>query len=221
MFEKIVNSKIYNIVDRIVRVFWVNILMIGTIVLGLFFFTFGPAVLAGTYVIKLIYQKYEGPILPLYIKAFKRFYKKGTSIFLIYSLVIFVLAFNIFFFIKQMEEVFTWLSFISFMIMFIAFGIAVISMFHTLLLSTCFPSSKNIDLIKSGIKLTFAFILRGILFGFLVLGLIALTWLVPIIVFLISFYFLALAIEFILFKPYSSVKIFNNVSDNIADELTL
>ena len=80
-------------VDKIVRILWVNLLVLITIVLGLFLFSFGAAIMSGTYVIKLISQKYEGPILPVFLKAFKKFYKKSTVISLIYLVFISYLIF--------------------------------------------------------------------------------------------------------------------------------
>src|SRR5690554_1538301 len=163
MFERIVNSKIYRIIDQIVKIVWLNILVLITTVLGLFFFTFGPSLIAGTYVVKLIYQNYEGPITKIYFKAFKEFFLKSMFIFLIYSLVIFILCFNIYYFMFQMEKEFNWLIFISFMISFVALGISIISLIQSLLLSSCFKKSTILDLIKTGVKLTAAFTVRGIL----------------------------------------------------------
>ena len=60
-----------------------------------------------------------------------------------------------------MENNFDWLIFFTFFIMLIAFVVSVISMMHSLLLSTCFPKSSVGTLLKSGFKLTFAFFIKG------------------------------------------------------------
>lgn len=221
MFEKIVNSKAYEVINKIVNIFWLNILMLATTILGLFFFTFGAALMAGTYVIKLLSEKYEGPILPVYIKAFKKFYKKSTLISLIYIVFLLLIAYNIYFFIELITVDFSWFGYISFIVMLLAFIIGFIAMIHSLLISTCFPKSANFTIIKSGIKLTFAFTLKGLIFFFLTLALIALTYLIPILSFLISFYILGILIEYVLFKAYDKVNIFSNISSNVANELLL
>lgn len=221
MFEKIVNSKIYNIVDLIIKVIWVNLLMLITSVLGLFIFTGGTSILAGTYVIKLIYQKYEGPVLSIYFKAFKRFYKKSAVIFLIYSIAIGLLLFNVQFFIFQMEEQFTWFSFIYFMLSLIIGYMLFVSMFHSLLLSSTFGVSSIKDLIFNGVKLSFAFTGRGLLFFTLMFLILGLSVLIPVVIPLISFFLICISTEFVLFRAYNKIPMFDNVADKVAHELTL
>lgn len=221
MFEKIVNSKAYEIVDKIVAIVWINILMLVTMIMGLFVFTFGTSIMAGTYVIKLRSQKYEGPILPVYIKAFKKFYIKTTAVSLVNFVVMLIIGFNIYFFIEIMENDFTWFSYFSFILMFIVFIINLITMIHAMLLSTCFPSSSVGTLLSSGLKLTFAFIFRSILMLIVIIGLFVITWIVPILAFLLTFYLIALSTEYLIFKNYDKVNIFSNVSNEIANELLL
>ncbi|NLN50312.1 MAG: DUF624 domain-containing protein [Acholeplasmataceae bacterium] len=219
MFEKIINSKIYNVIDKIVKVFWVNILTFLATVLGLVFFSFGPAILAGTYTVKLIYQKYEGPVFPVFYNAFKRFYKRGTIIFLIFVILLFVLGFNNYYFFTKLEKQFDWYSFIMLIVMFFFFSISLVSLFHSLLLATCFSQTNIFELIKNGIKLTFAFILRSLVFLILLMLLIFISYIAPILIFLLSFFTLVTIIEFILFRAYDKIEMFDNISNQVAQQL--
>lgn len=218
-FEKFVNSKFYNIVDLIIRVIWVNILTLLFSLIGLFFFSFGPAILSGVYVVKLIYQKYDGPIFPLYYKTFKRFYNKATIIFLIYTIFVLVLSFNIVYFLNQMDSAFSWFDFICFMLMIIGFLITVPALFHSLLVFSCYENSRIKDLLVDGYKLSFAFILRGVVFMGLIFGIIYLSLLIPIFSMIIGFFSFLTIIEFVLFRAYNKKNLFDKLVDDKAEEL--
>lgn len=221
MFEKIVNSKIYHIIDLVVKILWLNILVLFTTILGLFFLSFGPALMAMTYTIKLINQKYEGSIWRVYYKAFKKFYKKTTLIFLIYSIILIVLTFNVYYFINMMEDRFSWFYYIAFIITFLVYIISISSSIHSMLLSTCYPNSKISDLFNSGFKLTFALTLRSLIFILILLGVIVITFIIPLLLLLVSMVSIGFSIDIILFKPYDSVKMFDNKSNQIAENLYL
>ncbi len=218
-FEKFVNSKLYYVIDLIVRIVWLNIITLITIALGLFFFSFGPALLAGVYVAKLILNKYEGSILKVYFKAFKRFFKKGTIIFLIYALLISIFSFNIYFFLNRMNQEFFWVDLICFLITFLLLLISIPGLIHSLLIFSCFENNSIKSLIIDGLKLSMAFILNGILFSIVLAGIVALTLVVPFLLVLISVVLLLFAIELIMFKPYDKIEFFNKVSSKIANEL--
>ncbi len=219
-FEKFVNSKFYYITDLIVRIIWLNIIILITTVLGLVIFSFGPALLSGVYVSKLIINKYEGSIFKVYIKAFKRFYGKGTILFLIYSLLISLFSFNIYFFINKMNEEFYWYDLVFFLITFLLLLIAVPGLIHSLLIFSCFENNSIRSLILYGFKLSKAFILKGIFFLIVLTAIVALTLVVPILLLLISLVLLVFAIELILFRSYDKIETFNNASTKIAKELT-
>lgn len=218
-FEKFVNSKFYYIIDLIVRIIWLNIITLITILLGLVLFSFGPAILSGVYVAKLISNKYEGPILKVYLKAFKRFYKKSTVLFLIYAILIFLFSFNIYFFINKMNQEFHWFDLIFFLITLLLLMISIPGLIHSLLIFSCFENNSIRSLILDGFKLSMAFILNGILFLIVLTAIIALTLVVPILLLLISLVLLVFAIEWIMFRSYDKIESFNKASTKIADEL--
>jgi len=219
-FEKFVNSKFYAIIELIVKIVWLNLLTLFTTILGLVLFTFGPALLSGVYCAKLIINKYEGPISKVYFKAFKRFFKKGTPIFLIYSIFIALFSFNIYFFIEKMNQEFLWIDLILFLITLLLLIIAIPGLIHSLLIYSCFEKNSIKSLLIDGFKLSMAFILNGILVSIILIGIIALSLVVPFAILLVSFVILLFAIELIMFRPYDKIEFFGKKSTQIADELT-
>lgn len=219
-FKKFVNSKFYYILDQIVRVIWLNLITLFFIVAGLVLFSFGPAILSGVYVVKLMINKYEGPILPVYFKAFKRFYKKGILISLIYLVFLFLLSFNIYYYIFKMEDVFLWFDFISFIITILVLIISFPALFHSLLIYSCYEDNSLKSILIDGFKLSVAFILRGIIFIIMTFMILYLSLLMPIILIIISVFILLLAIELVLFRGYDKVEIFKNQGIKKAEELS-
>lgn len=65
-----------------------------------------------------------------------------------------------------------------------------------------------------------AFILNGILVSIILIGIIALSLVVPFAILLVSFVILLFAIELIMFRPYDKIEFFGKKSTQIADELT-
>ncbi len=217
-FEKFINSKFYYVSNLILRVIWLNVIMLVTTVIGLFFFTFGPTLLAGVYTTKLIFQKYEGSVFQAFFKAFKKYYKKATLIFILYSLFIGLLGFNIYYFLIKMNDIFYWFDFFSFMISLILFIFSFSAMIHSLLIYSCYEDNKLKDYILDGYKLSFAFIVRNLLLMAFLLGLVYLSLLVPFITAIISLFLLVAAIELIVFKGYDKISAFKNLSDEKAQE---
>ncbi|MGI6781329.1 MAG: DUF624 domain-containing protein [Acholeplasmataceae bacterium] len=218
-FEKFLNSKFYAVIEMIVKIVWLNIITLITSVLGLFLFTFGPALLSGVYVAKLIINKYEGPILKVYFKAFKRFYKKGTLIFLIYSGLLILFSFNVYFFLEKMNQNFLWFDLIAFLITILLLMLTIPGLIHSLLIFSCFEKNSIKSLIIDGFKLSMAFILNGILFSIVLTAIIVLALVVPLTIFLVSFVTLVFAVEVIMFRPYDKIEFFDKKSTKIADEL--
>ncbi len=218
-FEKFVNSKFYYIIDLIVRIIWLNIIILLTTLLGLVLFSFGPALISGVYVAKLISKKYEGSIFKVYLKAFKRFYKKGTILFLIYGVLIFLFSFNIYFFINKMNQEFLWFDLAFFLITLLLLLIAIPGLVHSLLIFSCFEKNSIWSLILDGFKLSMAFILRGILFLIVLTAIIAITLVVPVLLIFISLVILVFAVEWIMFRAYDKIEFFDKASMKITDEL--
>lgn len=218
-FEKFVNSKFYHYLDYMVRIILTNIITLITITLGLFIFSFGPAILSGVYVVKAITNKYEGPILPIYIKAFKRFYKKGVLISIIYFVFIFLFAFNIYYFLTKMEIEFLWFDFLSFIIMILLLLLSIPGLFHSLLIYTCYEKNSIKCLLVDGLKLSIAFVLRGIVFIVLSFMIVFISLIVPVVLFLISVFLFLLTIEFVLFKAYDKISFFDNMSNKRLEEI--
>lgn len=214
-FEKFVNSKFYHIIDLIVRIIWVNIITLLTIILGV-----GPAILSGVYVMKLILNKYEGPILKVYLKTFKRFYKKSIPIFLIYAVFMTLFVYNIYFFIFKMNEDFMWFDLFSFLITFLLLIISIPGFIHSLLIYSCYENNSIKSLIIDGLKLSMAFILNGLLFIVALIGIIALVLILPFSIVFVGVVLFLLAIELILFRPYDKIDFFGKISTKIADELS-
>jgi len=219
MFEKIVHSKVYWFIDHILKILFINFLMLISLILGLVIFSIGPTILAGVYTTKLVYQKYEGSIWTVYFTAFKRFYKKSTLISFIYVIVGLVLAYNINYFYNGVENDFTWYSFVFLILTIMFFSFISISYINTLLIYSCFDQSDYKDLFKNGMKLTLAFMIRSVLATITIILIIILSLVVPIIVLLISFYLFTLIVEMIIFKAYDKIKAFDNISTTTANSL--
>lgn len=219
-FEKFVNSKFYYILDQIVRVLWLNVLTLFFSLIGLVLFGFGPAILAGVYVVKLMINKYEGPITRVFFKAFKRFYKKATIIFVLFAIFIGLFSFNLYYYITKMNQSFLWFDFILFLVNFLLLILAFPAMVHSLLIYSCYESNSIRSLIIDGFKLSIAFIVRGLIFVVISFVILFINLLVPVTLFLVGLFLYLLAIELVLFRAYDKISFFGNISNERADELS-
>lgn len=218
-FERFTNSKFYHVLDQMVRVVWLNLLSMISIIIGIFFFGFAPALLAGVYVIKLMFRKYEGSIFKIFYQTFKRFYKKATIIFMIYSILIGLFAFNLYFFLEKMSLEVVWYDLGLFLITLFLLILAVPASIHSLLIYSCYENNSIKSLIIDGFKLSAAFIVRGCLFMIALFLVIYLTLIVPLTLLLFNWVLLWVAIEFILFKAYDKFSVFEDKSIKKAEQL--
>lgn len=221
MFERLVNSKFYSFLDQLAKVVWINLLTLFFLVIGLVLFTGGPALLAGIYSTKLLINKYEGPIFPVFMKAFKEFYKKATLLFIVYFIFITLLIFNIYFFFNSLEVEFSFMALISFVITLLLIIITVPAMFHSLLTYSCYKENGFKSLLVDGFKLSIAFIVRGLI---LIVGIFLLVFgslLVPILLVIFSVFGLLLLVELVIFRGYDKTKFFNDKGIKKAMEFTI
>jgi len=218
-FERFTNSKFYHVLDQIVRVVWLNLLSLIFIGIGLFFFSFAPALLAGVYVIKLLLHKYEGSIFKVFFQTFKKFYKKATMIFMIYSVLIGLFMFNLFFFLEKLSVEVVWYDLILFLLTLLLLILSVPALIHSLLLYSCYEGNSIRSLIIDGFKLSAAFIIRGLLFMVSLFLVIYLTLIIPLALLIISWILLWTAIELLLFKAYDKYSVFELKSVKIAEQL--
>jgi len=216
-FERYTNSKLYHYVDQFFRVIITNLLAVVTIVFGLFFFGIGAAIIASTYLTKLIFEKYEGPVIGVFYNAVKRNLKTSIKITLLFTVILAILIFNTMFFFNSLELEFTWLGFIGFILMSLATFVSFNAYIHTLLLSTCYEQSKVFVLVKNGYVLTFGFFLRSIIFSLFSLGVLALVLWIPILGILIGVFLEAIVIYICFLKGYKKIPNFENRDDMVAD----
>lgn len=216
-FERYTNSKLYHYVDQFFRVIITNLLAVVTIVFGLFFFGIGAAIIASTYLTKLIFEKYEGPVIGVFYNAVKRNLKTSIKITLLFTVILAILIFNTMFFFNSLELEFTWLGFIGFILMGLSTFVSFNAYIHTLLLSTCYEQSKVFVLVKNGYVLTFGFFLRSIIFSLFSLGVLALVLWIPILGILVGVFLEAIVIYICFLKGYKKIPNFENRDDMVAD----
>lgn len=203
-YEKYTNSKFYHFTDALFKFLLLNVLMLLTTVVGLFVVGLPVALLAGVITIRMIFKKGASGIFTLYFKNVKYVFKRSLKTIVTYTILLFILGFNVFFFYSGLEP-FNWYNFLSFILMLLIFGATLISYMHALMLSSVYDIGIK-SIIRHSYLLTIGFSMRGILFliGFMLILYIIL--LIPILGIMFGLSVFSLLIYVTLVTGYSKIE---------------
>lgn len=189
-YEKIVNSKAYAIIDKILNLMLINMLWFIVSFLGLGIFTFYPATLVVFMLVSLIIENKTVPIFKAYFKLFAKFYWKAQKVFFIFLIIGFILFFNVRVYYFQLSENFSYISFIGFVTTLLIILLTALAFIQSFFVMMYFPDYKTFKTIKYsymfGIAFTFSSLLVLIVFLISVFIMIFVPYLLILIFFILT-----------------------------------
>lgn len=216
-YEKYVNSKFYHFSDGLLKVIFVNLLMIATTLLGLVVVGLPVAIVTGVLTLKLVLNKGAIGTFNVYLTILKKILKKSLKTILIYEIILIVLLFNIFYFYSGLEP-FSWYYFFCFMIMLLLFGATLIAFMHGLMISSLYDVNIK-SLLKHSYLLTIGFSFRGLIWLVAMFMFIYVIILIPILGLFFGLSGISLINYLVLVKGYSKVESLNESLDELLDEI--
>jgi uncharacterized membrane protein YesL len=218
-FEKYINSKFYAYTEYLFKIIWLSVLMFLTMILGLFVVGFPLAISAGVFTIAALKENKDLSVGSYYFQILKNIFKKPFKIWFFFLPLLMVLTFNLVFFQKGFED-FSWFYFISYMLTFLVFLITIIALFHALVITVIYDE-KVITLVKYSYLLSVAFIVRGIIFILIAMGIVFLAIWIPILGFDLGGFSFIIVVYYVLIGGYVRVPALNEDFKEKLEELNL
>jgi len=210
-YEKYTNSTFYHFTDALFKFLLLNVLMLLTTIMGLFIIGLPVALLAGVITIRMIFRKGASGIFILYFRNIKYVFKRSLKTIITFSILLFVLGFNVFFFYSGLEP-FNWYNFLSFIFMLLTFGLTFISYMHALMLSSVYDINIK-SIVRHSYLLSMGFSIRGILFIFGFVLILYIILLIPILGIMFGLSTFSLLIYVALVTGYSKVESLTEAMD--------
>ena len=184
--ERLVNSKVYRIVELVFNLIILNIITLILFVIGLGVFSIMPTIVALIIVLRSLKGYRSFSIFGLYYKAFKANYLKVLKLSLFYTFVGALFAFNTYFFYLMFVD---WQGFINEIVYYLWLIIDLIfiaSFINACFIYVYFPNLNNKKIIKYSFSLLMAIPVKVLLLIAVLVLFIVVLYLVPLLTIFIS-----------------------------------